>query len=45
VLEVERGVVLTYNQRGQQQVDGCEVPLVPVWEWLLDPEAAGDQGA
>jgi len=34
-LGVERGLILTYTQRGEHRVDGWEIPLLPVWEWLL----------
>ena len=38
-LGVERGLLLTYAERGQRVVDGWEVAVLPVWEWLLHAES------
>ena len=36
---VEAGGILTYGQEGTRQFNGVEVRLLPVWKWLLKPDA------
>jgi predicted AAA+ superfamily ATPase len=36
---VETGGILTYSQEGARQFNGVEVRLLPVWKWLLRPDA------
>jgi predicted AAA+ superfamily ATPase len=36
---VEKGGILTYSQEGTRQFNGMEVRLLPVWKWLLKPDA------
>lgn len=35
ILDLERGLILTYDQEGNEQFDGREVSVRPVWKWLL----------
>ena len=34
-LGIKKGGILTYNQAGTRTLEGAEIPLIPVWEWLL----------
>ena len=34
-LNIPRGLILTYDQEGNKTVNGVEIPVVPVWKWLL----------
>ena len=34
-LDLEHGLILTYDQEGSEQIGGREIPVRPVWKWLL----------
>jgi predicted AAA+ superfamily ATPase len=34
-LRVDSGMVLTYAQSGRKVLDGWEISILPVWEWLV----------
>lgn len=34
-LDLRHGLILTYEQEGSERVGGREVPVKPVWKWLL----------
>ena len=33
--ELNSGLILTYDQEDEIQIDNCEVKITPVWKWLL----------
>lgn len=37
-LNIKQAAFLTYNQEGQEEIDGKQIPVIPVWKWLLLPE-------
>ena len=34
-LDLESGVILTYDHEGEREVNGLRVSVLPVWKWLL----------
>jgi hypothetical protein len=38
VLKLQSGLILTYNQEGEENIAGVSVPVLPVWKWLLERE-------
>lgn len=35
-LEIEKGLILTYDEEGQQEIGKYVMDLIPVWKWLLE---------
>jgi predicted AAA+ superfamily ATPase len=35
-LKLDYGTILTWDEEGQEDIDGFSVSLKPVWKWLLD---------
>ena len=33
--KISEGKILTYDQEGSRIINSKEVPLIPVWKWLL----------
>jgi predicted AAA+ superfamily ATPase len=42
-LKLKEGLILTYNQENEFNIEGRKVAAIPAWKWLLLP--AGPQSA
>jgi len=38
VLKIEKGLILTYNQEGIEELEGHKIPIMPTYQWLLERE-------
>ena len=38
VLKVKQGLILTYDQEGTEEMEGCKVSIMPTYQWLLEKE-------
>lgn len=43
--EVERLLIITYNEEETIQMNGKEIKVVPIWKWLLDEPISPSQSS
>jgi len=43
-LELSSGMILTFSQDGTREVDGWEIPVRPVWDWLIGADSRIPEG-
>jgi hypothetical protein len=34
-LSVHKGTLLTFDQRGRRKIEGIDIEIIPVWQWIL----------